>query len=275
MRRSLVAGAIVGGLALAAAPVPRAHADAGAEPDLARRSDRTRLRHGLVLIGLGGGFMLSEFGIKEYVAGPCRWCDPPGFDHRVRDALVWDDPDRAAFAADMVGYVAAPTVAIGLLWASTWCDRTGRRWYDDAIPVLEAGMAAGLFDQLFKFTVRRARPLAAFGDPGRAPDLDDNTSFFSGHTALAFAIAVSAGTVAHRRGYRLEPVIWTTGLAIAATTGYLRMAADKHYLSDVAVGAAVGAAFGYLVPRWFHRDVLGPDLAVTPTASGVALVGSF
>jgi len=43
----------------------------------------------------------------------------------------------------------------------------------------------------------------------------------------------------------LPPFIWGTGLAIAATTGYLSIAADRHYLTDVITAAAVGSAFGF------------------------------
>ena len=34
--------------------------------------------------------------------------------------------------------------------------------------------------------------------------------------------------------------------------GYTRMAADQHYLTDVLVGAAVGAGIGVGMPLWLH-----------------------
>ena len=54
------------------------------------------------------------------------------------------------------------------------------------------------------------------------------------------------------RNYRLAPLIWAEGLAVAATTGYLRIAADKHYFSDVLSGALIGSAVGFMVPYLFH-----------------------
>ena len=54
------------------------------------------------------------------------------------------------------------------------------------------------------------------------------------------------------RGYRLAPAIWGAGAALATVTGYLRIAADKHYFSDVLVGAVVGSAIGIGVPLLFH-----------------------
>ena len=62
------------------------------------------------------------------------------------------------------------------------------------------------------------------------PDGSDNLSFFSEHTAFA----ASALT-----GPRLA---FTLPLTIG--TGYLRIAADKHYLTDTLVGAVVGGLAG-------------------------------
>ncbi len=56
------------------------------------------------------------------------------------------------------------------------------------------------------------------------------------------------------RGYRLAPLVWASSLPWAAVTGYLRIAADKHYLTDVLTGALIGSAVGFLVPFVFHRE---------------------
>jgi membrane-associated phospholipid phosphatase len=39
---------------------------------------------------------------------------------------------------------------------------------------------------------------------------------------------------------------------MATGVGYLRIAADKHYFSDVMTGAIVGSAIGIGVPLLFH-----------------------
>ena len=46
---------------------------------------------------------------------------------------------------------------------------------------------------------------------------------------LAFSLVVSAGTVAHLRGYRAEPYIWGIGLPLALFSAYSRIAADKSF----------------------------------------------
>lgn len=74
-----------------------------------------------------------------------------------------------------------------------------------------------------KLLVHRLRPCA----PACGTD-NPNYSFFSGHTAIAFSTIGGA------------PLSFTLPLAIS--TGGLRIAAGKHWLTDVLAGAAVGAA---------------------------------
>jgi membrane-associated phospholipid phosphatase len=74
--------------------------------------------------------------------------------------------------------------------------------------------------------------------------------------------------VAHLRGYRSEPLVWLVGLTSASATGYLRIAADRHYLTDVIGGAVLGAAAGLTVPLLMRRNV-----ELLPTDRGVAVAG--
>ncbi|NML21439.1 phosphatase PAP2 family protein [Pseudoflavitalea sp. G-6-1-2] len=68
------------------------------------------------------------------------------------------------------------------------------------------------------------------------PDLSNDLSFPSGHTANAFAAAEFL-----RKEYK-DVSIWygVGGYAVAAFTGYLRMYNNRHWLSDVVAGAGVG-----------------------------------
>jgi hypothetical protein len=68
------------------------------------------------------------------------------------------------------------------------------------------------------------------------PDDSNYNSFPSGHTAEAFANAEFL-----RQEYKdVSPWYGVAGYAMAATTGYLRMYNNKHWLSDVVAGAGVG-----------------------------------
>jgi len=231
-----------------------------------------RLRHRkahLLALGAGGVvYLLSGTVVQDHLApDACRWCGANGLDTSVRDALVWSDPARAASISNVTGYVLAPIVALGLPLFDD-----APHLADDAIPVLEAVVAGQLVTQVVKLSFGRQRPYVHFATGEYPPSSEDNLSFSSGHTSIAFAFAVGAGTVAHARRSRLEPVVWATGLALAATTGYLRIAADKHWFTDTLGGAAIGSAAGYFVPR-IARSL--PEMEVVPTRSGAAVVGRF
>lgn len=86
---------------------------------------------------------------------------------------------------------------------------------------LRVGLTIGVAE-LTKRLVHRERP-----------DRSDDLSFFSEHTALAFASG----------GFNLS-----VSVPISLGAAYGRMAADKHHPSDVAVGAVVG-----LLANWFIR----------------------
>ena len=68
------------------------------------------------------------------------------------------------------------------------------------------------------------------------PDGSDNHSFPSGHTATAFMIATM---LSKEYGY-LSPWVSVGSYAMATTTGLMRIANNKHWLSDVMVGAGIG-----------------------------------
>lgn len=104
-------------------------------------------------------------------------------------------------------------------------------------------------------TLARRRPKGALCDPGSKYDPHCVKSFWSGHAANAFA-AASLVCVQHGAldlyGATADAVSCGTSLAVASAVGVLRIASNDHYASDVIVGAAVGAATGYLMPKFMH-----------------------
>ncbi len=112
------------------------------------------------------------------------------------------------------------------------------------------------------------------------PNNFNNEAMPSGHTSLAFASA----TVLYEEFKNTEPLLAYSGYAFASTTAYLRMAKNKHWLSDVLLGSALGIAVTKLV---YHFDYLfawnpfkGPErLVVLPKldseGSGVYLALRF
>jgi len=241
----------------------RAHADPS------ERTDRDRAWHfAPVLLG-GASYLIVEFALKQQISRDgCWWCDPPGLDARAR-VLKWHNVDRAHSISNITGFVISPLFAMGGLAASTaFSDRDARRVYDDLIPVVQAGVAAGLINEILKIAVARRRPYSYFkGRSVMQRPGESFTSFFSGHAALVFAMATSSGTVASLRGYDSAPVLWGGGLAIAFATSYLRIASDTHYTTDVLFGAGLGTVLGLAIPRLFHRDVLTDEPSTSRQAS--------
>ena len=73
----------------------------------------------------------------------------------------------------------------------------------------------------------------------------------------------------------IDPTVGFQGYqarALAFATGYLRIAADKHWTTDVMTGAAVGSILGYVWPRYVDRWI-GKAISVSP--NGVALTAHF
>lgn len=233
---------------------------ASAHADPSERSDLHRIYHGIPVIGGAALYVLFEIPLKASITpSECRWCEPNALDSGARDALRWDDVHLANKLSNLTGYLGNPIYAAGALMLTN--GGGARRDYDDVVPVMQAGIATGLLNQGLKLVAMRRRPFAQFGATRVRAVVDENTSFFSGHTALAFTMAAASGTVASIRGYESAPFLWIGGGLIAATTGYLRIAGDAHYLTDVLVGALFGTGIGIAVPLLFHYDVLTDETA--------------
>lgn len=235
----------------------------------------------LVFGGVATGlWILAETAGKSWFApDACRWCDPPGFDASAR-SLRWSTPVAAEVAGAGTAFLAAPAAAFGLTWlAAAHDDRTVDQW-TNVLWVVQGVSTTMVLTNVVKWSLGRERPAVHY----RAPDwgnfavAERNLSFFSGHSSLAFSLAVSSGTVASLRGYSWAPVVWAVGLPIAAFTAYSRIAADAHYLSDVVVGSLMGALIGGGIPLLFHGRIPAPKgVTLAPFSDGrtVGLAGTF
>ena len=94
--------------------------------------------------------------------------------------------------------------------------------------LLRAQILSGVIVQGIKHTVRRDRPSGAC------------CAFPSGHSAAAFA---AAAVLERHLGYRLS---WPA-LAAATYVATSRLVDNRHFVSDVVFGAAVGTASGWTV----------------------------
>jgi membrane-associated phospholipid phosphatase len=222
------------------------------------------------VIGIAGaGYIITAVGEDQFLPANCRWCSVNSFDQWGRDNLKWSNTGAANKAVYLTGYALAPMAAFGLDALAANHDGRLSEFWPDALIIVEATALSSFTTQLVKMAVGRQRPNAHFGGGSRKPG--DNDSFYSGHTSLAFSLAAASGTVATMRGYRFAPLIWGTGMAIAATTAYLSIASDRHYLTDVIAGAVLGSAFGVGIPYLFHHprdDAHHTSFSAAPVEGG-------
>lgn len=122
----------------------------------------------------------------------------------------------------------------------------------------EALLVANGLTGLLKGTLGRARPFVSndtnprdfhFGGGfGNA----DRQSFPSGHTSTAFAAASAVTSEIRRLHPKALPYVATVMYGGATLVGLSRMYHNKHWASDVALGAAIGTFSGLKVVRYSH-----------------------
>lgn len=86
-------------------------------------------------------------------------------------------------------------------------------------------------------------------------------SFFSGHASAAFTVAVFTGEWFSEMypNSRYRSLVWAGSLSLAGFVGVLRIAAGKHYLTDVVVGSLAGAGISLAVIELHKKSVrIGP-----------------
>lgn len=143
------------------------------------------------------------------------------------------------------------------------------------------GLSA-LLNGAVKVAVNRPRPYAYSTSAeavatGNKAGSDRTRSFYSGHSAMSFAAAVSGSLLLSMRtnDRPVRAANWGLSLALASSTAVLRVRAGKHFPSDVVVGALLGSTAGALVPL-LHRAEgstfeLRPEEALA--AAGGTLLG--
>lgn len=248
MRRTALSALLIGTLARGpllaqeAGPVVPP-ASAAPRPADADGSRPLRWWHGAIV---GGG--LVAIGLL----------DPPvqryAQDHRGKTG---DDVSRAFRRMGQPEVYA--TVGLGLLGAGLLAGkpdlaRSGGR-------VTGSLVLAGLVTSGTKEVFGRPRPNASL-DADEFRPFSGQNSFPSGHATLAFALATSLSDEIHRP--------WATvGLYTFATgTAWSRLNDNKHWLSDVVAGAAVGVVSAKLINgRWRIFHLRSPSFLIGPSGN--------
>ena len=122
----------------------------------------------------------------------------------------------------------------------------------------EAVLVANGLTGFLKGTLGRARPFVSNdSNPrdfrfGGGFGESERQSFPSGHTSTAFAAAAAVTSEIRRLHPKALPYVATVMYGGATLVGLSRMYHNKHWASDVALGAAVGTFSGLKVVRYSH-----------------------
>jgi len=133
------------------------------------------------------------------------------------------------------------TYGVSSLTDSPRAQRFSARW-------VEALVDTSLWITAMKVLAGRNRPQKAdpesefAGPTGYFKNQGVNSSFPSGHTALAFATAA-----VFTRESDNNPWVGIPAYLVAGGVGFSRMYVEKHWLSDVLIGAVLGHSIGTLV----------------------------
>ena len=136
---------------------------------------------------------------------------------------------------------------------------------------------------ILKLVIGRARPYVDIDDPAafspfRGLKDEDYRSFPSGHTTMGFAAAAAVTEETREWWPKANWAVATAMYGGATLIGVSRMYNNKHWASDVVMGAAIGTFAGRKVVRYHHshpdnridRWLLGAR--ITPGTGTVALM---
>jgi membrane-associated phospholipid phosphatase len=200
-----------------------------------------------------------------FMMGPPKdasWSGGVLFDDAVRDGIRLDsarDRQTARSVGDYT-YRAAPLLPLIVdpLVAAWAVHGDGKAALNLEMIGIEAFAYSGLASFVSTRISRRERPdvtQCRHDDPD-ADCPGDTEAFWSGHTSIA---ATSAGLVCanHARMPLWGHPVADAGACVLATsgavaTGVTRLAADRHYTTDVLAGFGLGFGIGYAVPTLMH-----------------------
>lgn len=159
--------------------------------------------------------------------------------------------------------VSLGVLAVGLIAHDRDIERAGAR--------LTASVGiAGIALEGMKYVTGRSRPNEGVGAFSFHPftTLNDSTGLEarnalpSGHATAAFAIAASLADDIH------SPVVGVLLYTAAAGTGWSRINDNRHWLTDTAMGAALGITTAKLVSgRWRIFHLRPPSFLVAPSGA--------
>ena len=224
--------------------------------------------------GAGAGLLLVSDRIKGQVPR-LPLTDLPEREINFLDRIAVENNSETARSISDVGLYG--TIGLPLLFLTG--TRTRNSFGNIAVLYMEAAAINIGITNMIKTTARRPRPYVYAEDfPATATlSRNDQAAFLSGHTSeTATACFFTARVFAdYYPDSPIKPYIWGLAATIPAVTGAMRVAAGRHYPTDVIAGYALGATVGMLVPTLHKKPIKVKGVTVVPTGNGVYLAYRF
>lgn len=233
-------------------------------------------------------YVISYFSdTKDLAVAPLRWKAKEWIEFggvigatalvSTQDLKVYDffGRNRSKFAKHLSAYALEPwgsgvysMSSMGLLFLGSKIFHN-RKAEGAALSATKAFLLSSVFITVAKQLIHRHRPYQAKegadkGENAFSQYLIDGpfsdlsyTSFPSGHTDAIFAVASSLAYT-----YRDKPWVPVLAYSVASLTGISRIYDQKHWASDVLMGAAAGWAIGRFVAKhneWKYTPLIGAN----------------
>jgi hypothetical protein len=184
------------------------------------KTEKTFLKKTIVpRLLIGSSIIITGTALENGIQNEVRHMVGNDFTTNIDDHL-WKVPLVQMYSADLLGV------------------ESKNHWFDQSKNAFIAHTINKYATNAFKGWVGKTRPNGY-----------NNVSFPSGHTSKAFTSA----TILYEEFKDTNPWLAYSGYVFASTTGFLRIANNAHYLSDVLAGAGLGILITKLV---YHFDYL-------------------
>lgn len=194
---------------------------------------------------------------------PCDVGEVNAFDR----IAIGNDSQLAGVISDVslgVAVLGPPLLDLVLLGSN-------QTYLEDMVVYAEVLSVSGAFVTTAKYTAQRPIPLVYTSqDPGLLKAPNSYASFYSGHTTLAFAALSAAAMTAHYR-YHIDAVPWVIVTALGGSIAYERVAAGRHFPTDVIVGAVTGTLEGILIPYFHSKPEARTSVQIMSSQSSIGL----
>jgi len=250
-----------------------------------------------------GNYVLTGVGIgisagSSYVPVTNPWRRTNALDEWGQRTIAVETYESGLWARDLSDLLLSVNLTFPLLVDSLivgyWYRRSPEVAEQTALIAVEAMAVSTMLQGATTALTQRERPYGRDCGktmPAELPECTDKVryrSFFSGHTSMSFAAAAVTCTNHARFDLFGDPTAdgITCGAAFASATavGMFRIVGLKHYVTDVATGAAIGTLSGFGVPWLLHYGPLAevePDSrssftwSLIPRLDGLGVGGTF